>query len=103
MAGVTETAMRLWDMLRKRRITYQLACNQPAMQDMLIDLATFCGAADTCVVVDPKTNMIDDKRTYIMLGRREVFLRIQHHCNLTTQQLYKLYTGEQFNIGDDNG
>jgi hypothetical protein len=33
----------------------------------------------------------------VLEGRREVWLRITRHLNLTTEQLYAIYTGHNFN------
>ena len=98
--ALTEDAARTFDFLKRRKVNYQLACNQPAMQEMLIDLAKFCCAGETCVIKD-KTGKVDVEQTLICEGRREVWCRIQNHLNLNTQQLYFLFTGKQFNIGED--
>lgn len=96
--AITEEAGRIFDFLKRRKVNYQLAVAQPAMQEMMIDLAKFCRANDTCVALD-KNGSVDEAMTKILEGRREVWLRIQQHLNLTTQQLYQLYTGRQFNPG----
>ena len=93
--AISEQAGRLFDFFKRRKTNYQLACNQPAMQEMLIDLAQFCRANETCVILD-KNGRVDEAFTKILEGRREVWLRIQQHLNLSTQQLYMLYTGKQF-------
>jgi len=98
--AIDEQAGRLFDFFKRRKINYQLACNQPAMQEMLIDLAQFCRANETCVVLD-RDGRVDNEFTKILEGRREVWLRIQQHLNLNTQQLYLLYTGKQFKIEGD--
>ena len=95
--SINEQAGRLFDFFKRRKINYQLACNQPAMQEMLFDLAQFCRANETCVVLD-SNGRVDEAFTKIVEGRREVWLRIQQHLNLNTQQLYLLYTGKQFKI-----
>lgn len=95
----SEGEWKTFDFLKRRRINYRLAANQPAFQELLIDLAQFCRANETCVVTD-KNGRIDDAATKVLEGRREVWLRIQQHLNLTAQQLYSLYTGRQFNPGD---
>lgn len=63
---------------------YQLAFGSPAGQAVLIDLASFCRAAETCVVPG------DHDRTYVLEGRREVWLRIQQFINLTPQEVLNL-------------
>jgi hypothetical protein len=88
---MTEEEGRLLDFIRQRKQDYQLACNAPAMQRMLADLAVFCRALETCVVPG------DRDRTMVLEGRREVWLRIMQHCNLSSQQLFFLYSGKTFN------
>ena len=96
----TERAARLFEFFKRRGINYKLAANQPAMQEMLIDLSWFCHANETCVMLD-KEGRCDEKLTWMREGRREVWLRIQQHTNLNAQQLYALYTGRQFNPGEE--
>lgn len=97
--SISEEAGRLFDFFKRRKTNYQLACNQPATQEMLIDLAQFCRANETCVVLD-SSGRVDDAFTKILEGRREVWLRIEQHLNLTPSQLYLLYTGKQFKLED---
>jgi hypothetical protein len=75
-----------WDklnFLRQRQRAYQLAFSQPAGQAVLRDLAKFCRAQETCFHADPRVHAA-------LEGRREVFLRIAKHMNLTPEQLYTL-------------
>ncbi len=51
--------------------------------EVLKDLAKFCRANDTTFHPDPRTHAL-------LEGRREVWLRIQNHLNLTTEELYQL-------------
>ena len=97
--AISEEAGRTFDFLRRRKQNYQLACNQPATQEMLIDLAAFCRANEPCIEIDNQ-GRVDRDRSLMLEGRREVWLRIMQHCNLTSQQLYSLYTGQQFNPGE---
>lgn len=73
------------------RRAYLRAFGNYAGQAVLIDLARFCRAAETCVIAG------DHDRTLILEGRREVFLRIQAHLRLQPEQLYALYAGQNFN------
>lgn len=82
-----------WDFLRRRKIDYQLAFTSPAGQAVLIDLAKFCRADDNAWHVDVR-------QSDLLAGRREVWLRIQKHLNLTPDQLYELYAGRQLNPAD---
>jgi|SRR5665213_510356 len=97
--GLTEGAAKIFEQIRRRKIDYKLACSQPAMQRMLIDLADFCRAGETCAALDGN-GKIDVERTLILEGRREVWLRMMNHCNLSTTKLYALMTGHEFNPGD---
>lgn len=53
---------------------------------VLADLAKFCFANDTVATTDRD-------QTQRLIGRREVWLRIQQHCNLDNETLWKLYGG----------
>lgn len=78
-----------------RSTAYRLTFNdeQPADVAVQKDLARFCRANETCVVPG------DPVATAILEGRREVWLRIQQHKNLTPEQLFRLYGG----IATDKG
>jgi hypothetical protein len=65
---------------------YQLAFNTPAGQAVLTDLTPFCRVRETCVVPG------DRDRTYVLEGRREVFLRIREYLDLTPEELVRLHT-----------
>lgn len=82
-----------WDFLRRRKIDYQLTFTSPAGQGVLHDLAKFCRADDNAYTKDPN-------QTHVLIGRREVWLRIQKHLNLTPDQLYEIYAGRQLNPAD---
>lgn len=88
MRNITERLARIIDYIRPRKRAYQLAFGSPAGQDVLRDLAVFCRANDSAAVPG------DDARTYILVGRREVFLRIQQHLNLSSEQLALLFSGQ---------
>lgn len=76
-----EEERRLHVFLQERKRAYQLAFTSPAGEQVLKDLATFCRAKETCVVpgAPDMTNVLE--------GRREVYLRIQQHLELTPEQL----------------
>ena len=60
-------------------------------QDVLDDLAGFCRAERSCW--DP------DARIHAALeGRREVYIRIKEHLELTPEQLLILYSNGQLNV-----
>src|ERR1035438_8075954 len=96
----------LFEFIRRRRATYlqaksaKFALSAPVTQDMLIDLADFCRASESCVALDAN-GKVDVERSLILEGRREVWLRLQNHFQLTTKQLYRLSTGQQFQVGED--
>lgn len=91
---------KTFEFLRFRKRDYQLTFGQPSGQNVLIDLAKFCRADQTTFDADPRIHAV-------LEGRREVWLRIQQHLNLTPQQLVALYSGNQFKAvpagEDDNG
>ncbi len=73
-----------FEFLRTRKRNYQLTFGGPAGQEVLVDLAKFCRANDTCYDNDPRKHAVAE-------GRREVWLRIQRHLNLSPEQLNALY------------
>jgi hypothetical protein len=72
--------------LADRQRAYQLAFNTDAGKALLLDLGQFCRARETCVIPG------DRDRTYVLEGRREVFLRIRDHLDLTVEDLFEKYT-----------
>jgi hypothetical protein len=80
-----ETLEFLEDRAKAYRLVF--AEKNPATLDVLIDLARFCRANETCAVPG------DHDRTMMLLGRHEVWVRLQQHLNLTAEQLFGLYTG----------
>lgn len=69
-----------------RKRAYQLAFGTPAGEAVLADMAAFCRARETCVVPG------DRDRTWVLEGRREVYLRIRDHLDLSAEQLVEIYT-----------
>lgn len=69
--------------LRGRQTDYKLTFSSPAGERVLEDLARFCRATETCFHSDPRLHAVAE-------GRREVFLRIAEHINLSTEQLFEL-------------
>jgi hypothetical protein len=79
---VSETLDRL--MARKKAY-------QGIPQDVLDDLAGFCRAERTC--------WAEDARLHALLeGRRETYLRIQEHLQLTPEDLLVLYSGGELHV-----
>lgn len=64
---------------------YQLAFNAPGGEAVLMDLTSFCRARESCVVPG------DRDRTYLLEGRREVYLRIRDYLDLTPEQLVEKF------------
>ncbi len=75
----------LWRRRHAYRATFDL--NNAVADEVLADLAHFCRANRSTGHPDPHVAARLD-------GRREVWLRIAHHLNLTDEQLWKLYGGE---------
>lgn len=88
-AAMEEQVRHTFDFLKRRKINYQLALTSPAGQAVLQDLAKFCRA-------DASTFHANARSHALLEGRREVWLRIQQHLNLTPEQLVALYGGAQF-------
>lgn len=65
---------------------YQVAFNSEVGKAVLADLAPFCRADETCVVPG------DRDRTYVLEGRREVYLRIRAYLDLSPEQLVERFT-----------
>lgn len=82
--------MAIWqkarEFLMKRRTSYVRTFDGPHAEYVLQDLAKFCRANETTFHEDPR-------KEGILQGRREVFLRIQHHLKLNPDDLWKLYSG----------
>lgn len=70
--------------LLERKRSYQQGCGSETTALMMTDLARFCRADRPCFDPDPRIHAL-------LEGRREVFLRIQEHLNLTPEQLFELY------------
>lgn len=72
--------------LMARRHQYRLTFRSPPGEIVLKDLARFCRAHHSTFHKDP--------RVHAMLeGRREVWLRIQHHLRLSPDELWELHSG----------
>lgn len=115
MGGLKDEIGRTLDFLRIRKVNFQLAFGvpkivaglrraymrvfgAPAGQAVLRDLEKFCHANETCFAADPRVHAVWE-------GRREVWLRIQKHLNLTSEDLFQLYSGRDITSliqqGDD--
>ncbi len=83
---IDQTLRFLGDRKRAYQLTFQTS--QPANITVLADLAKFCRANESCAVPG------DRDRSLILEGRREAWLRIQQHLNLSTEQLFALYSAD---------
>ena len=82
MITTPEQALQI---ITDRKRAYQVAFGSPAGEAVLADLAPFCRSRETCVVPG------DRDRTWVLEGRREVWLRIRDHLDLTPEQLVEIY------------
>lgn len=71
---------------RQRAYLRAFKMTDAAGDAVLADLAVFCRANETCVVPG------DRDRTYVLEGRREVYLRITAHLNLPIEKLVEHFT-----------
>lgn len=70
--------------LASRRTAYVRTFNTPHGAEVMVDLAKFCRANESCFHSDPRAHAVAE-------GRREVWLRITKHLNLTDEELWKIY------------
>ena len=69
------------------KAAYQAVFGENARKSpAFIDLAKFCHARETCVVVG------DRDQSLVMEGRRQVYLRLMNFVELTPEELVALYT-----------
>lgn len=83
---MTGSIEKLRSVLFTRRHDYRVTFNGPRAENVLRDLARFCRAHETTVHSDRDAMLV-------LEGRREVWLRVQHHLELTPEQLWSLYSG----------
>lgn len=72
--------------LLERRYAYRKTFDGPLAEVVLKDLAHFCFANESTLHPNQK---VQDARE----GRREVWLRIEHHLHLSPEKLWELYQG----------
>lgn len=75
-----------WLTNRQRAYLRTFRMTEAAGEAVLADLAIFCRANETCVVPG------DRDLTYVLEGRREVYLRILAHLTSNDDQLVALFT-----------
>lgn len=85
------TREELTDKLRialgERRYAYRKTFDGPLAAVVMKDLARFCRAHETTFTPG------DPEASALLEGRREVWLRIAYHLNLSPDQLWELYSG----------
>lgn len=77
--------------VRSLRKAYQRVFLGEAGQMVLQDMAKFCRASES--VMD-----MDDRKTFLLIGRNEVWLRIMNHLNLTVEEIYTLSGGRNVRL-----
>ena len=75
---------RAQNFLARRRTAYIKTFLNPFGQEVLKDLSSFCRANDSTFHTDARAHAVAE-------GRREVWLRVQKHLQLTDAQLWQLY------------
>lgn len=87
LRGKSTPWLEAFEFVRHRSRHYNAVFRQPESgKAVLYDLAKFCRANKTTWNDDPH------KRD-VLIGRREVWLRIQEHLNLSPEELTDLYIG----------
>lgn len=81
---MTDLFDRAKQFLMGRQTAYRVVFDGPRAEEVLADLAKFCRANETIFNTDAGVERV-------LVGRREVWLRIQHHLKLTPDELWKLY------------
>lgn len=76
--------MDLKSLITSRRQAYVNVFDGPNGEAVVKDLAKFCRARETTFNADPRVSAL-------LEGRREVFLRIAEHLNLTEEELFEKY------------
>jgi hypothetical protein len=72
-------------LIEQRKRAYSLTFAGPHGESVLEDLARFCRANESCFHPDARVHAV-------MEGRRETFLRIQNHLNMSETELLTLLT-----------
>lgn len=81
-----ELTERLRIALLERQHRYKQIFKGPNADAVLFDLARFCRANESTFNPDPYLSAVAE-------GRREVWLRIQRHLQLSPADLWALYSG----------
>lgn len=90
---MNEFWQRTVEFVSRRKRAYQVTLGQPAGRPVLVDLAVFCRANDNTVALNPD-GTVNTELTFTLIGRREVWLRIQQHLNIPAEELTAIYAGQ---------
>lgn len=82
--SLPELVAKARGILRGRAQDYRQTFTGVPQQRVLADLAKFCRAHDSTFHPDARV-------AAVLEGRREVWLRLQQHLNLTDDQLWSIY------------
>lgn len=87
MEILKDKMIKIKNYLMHRQQSYQLTFKKDdlAAKAVLADLAKFCRANETAFNPDQRIHAV-------LEGRREVWLRIINHLNLSSQELWELYS-----------
>lgn len=69
-----------------RAQAYRATFNNPMGEQVLADLAKFCRAHESTFNIDARVHAA-------MEGRREVYLRLRDHLDMTDEELIQRYVG----------
>lgn len=82
---------RLRSMIFKRRMAYRhVFAPGPAADIVLADLARFCRANKSTVMISPVSRQVDPLASAVAQGRQEVWLRLQAHLHLSDEVVLNL-------------
>ncbi len=84
---MTEALEKARQFLSSRQQCYKQTFKGPVADVVLRDLARFCRANASTFHEDPRLHALAE-------GRREVWLRLQNHLQLSPAELFRLTTGE---------
>lgn len=84
---LTDLKDKLRQFIMARRYNYQKTFRSPTGEVVLRDLVHFCRANTSTFHEDARLHAVAE-------GRREVWLRIQNHLQLSPDELWRLSTGE---------
>lgn len=84
---INELAEKARNFIFRREFVYKHTFKEDDLlaQEVLKDLASFCRANESTFNPDPRVHAV-------LEGRREVFLRIESHLKLTSEELWKKYS-----------